>query len=438
MAAVFLMLAWVAGVHAQQSSAPVSLGVDPTRLVIAGCASPSAFVQLFNDNSPIGTVVANAQGRFSKTLTFPAQQNGLRNIRIYYDDTNGRTSSIVTSNVNLAGQTTTTINQILPTTIEHEPEPIAIGNFLIFRGTTCPNALVNVRIDNNLTLAAQADAAGNWYIIADSTKYYAGAHVYEALSSLKNDVSQSTNKYQFVAIGPGGGGDSAELTPPSITEPTDLFLSSTPTVTIRGTGPANAQLELFVDDALAGSVFVNAEGEWSFQMNMSDDLQTVTARTCLGSRCSGFGNSVRIRFGGDLAACSAQVTMQRYRWYGLSPDGGLDIELGNLPADDAELLMDWGDTSVEHITLNQANDKLHHVYKQSGHYGGVATVRFGDCVKSLYFSVIVSAARPGSWWVAPAATGWFTVWLGWRWQKNRPAQTHPPSSGGPPKRWYSE
>jgi len=424
---------------AQQASAPVTVGVDPTRLVITGCASPNAFVQIFNDAAPIGTVVANGEGRFSKTLTFSAQQSGLRSIRMFFDDVNGRTSSVVTSSINLASQSTTVLNQMLPTTIEHEPEPIGIGNFLIFRGTTCPHALINVRLDNNLTLAAQADKSGNWFLIARTDNFYAGAHVYDALISLGGQTSPFSHKYVFTAVGHGpASGGPAELWPPTITEPVDLFLTSTPLVALHGIGPANSQLELFVDDQPAGSVFVNANGLWAFQLNMRAQQHTVKARACDGGRCSDFGNQVRIRFNGDLTLCAPSFELSQYRFHGAAPNSGLDLSLAsNASPPPVQLLVDWGDSTIESIELADGNSNIHHVYKQVGQYGSVLSIISDECIQTLYFSVVITPPGLAVWWTLPATGGWL-VWAGLRWQKRRRHDgALPPEPADQSRRWYN-
>lgn len=223
------------GVPTPAPGTSIKVGVPDTSLNISGCASPNAFVELFRNNVPVGTTTADSQGRFFKHLTVTNSDAGLQSLKLYYHDVNNRTSSIVSRSVNLAPQSQTDIDILMPTTIEHEPEPVRAGGYLIFRGSTCPGALVNVSLDNNLTLAALADSKGNWYVIANTDNYYKGGHVYDAVSHLHGRSSQVTQKYQFNVVGPGQapGEPPAELTTPVIVEPKDLFLSSSRYVTVR-------------------------------------------------------------------------------------------------------------------------------------------------------------------------------------------------------------
>lgn len=392
--------------------APINVDVPDTTLSLTGCASPNAFVTIFDGNEPAGTVVADSNGRFTKKIT--ANQSGLHNIRLYYDDVNGRTSSIITKNISLTPHSNTAFDLLLPTTIEHEPEPVRVGNYLIFRGTTCPSALVNVTLNNNFTMAAKADQRGNWYAIADTEDYYIGAHTYTAVSSLNNRTSDVTQKYQFNTAGPSAGGvpAPAELTTPVITEPVDNFLSSSPLVTFRGSGPTTTAIEIFIDGEQAGAVYTNALGEFTFQLSMFANRHVVTVRACQDKTCTDFSNEVAVRYAGNLDSCSMRFGLGEYRFFGLAPDDGVDLLVRNLmglPAYD--VLLDWGDASVEHFNLaNDDSVRLHHVYKQQGLFNGSITLKDSrGCTYTQYFTVEVARDAQTNWlWyglIASVGTG---------------------------------
>lgn len=381
-------------------STSVTLNVPDTTMTVTGCASPNALVNFFNDNVQVGTVVANSVGQYSKTIT--VQDFGLHNLKIYFDDANGRTSSTVSQIVNLSAHNNTVFNIFLPTTIEHEPEPVAIGDYLIFRGSTCPLSLVNVIINNNYTLAANSDIRGNWYVIADTSEYYVGKHAYEALTDVGGKVSQKTQKYLFTTTGTSvaqtGGGQS--LVPPQITQPRDGYLSGSNQVSITGVGPTNSQIEILVDGKLTGSVFTNFVGEWAFNLNLTNELQTVAARTCSKNKCSEPSNSVKIHYNGSLA-CGVGYILKDYRFYGLHKKSGIDLKVSfvnGLPAYD--VLLDWGDATVEHMTIYKNDDiNVHHVYKDIGQYNGLITVNDSrNCKYTQYFSVEVTPKPDNSWW----------------------------------------
>ena len=345
-------------------STPVILNVPDTTMTVTGCASPNALVNFFNDNVLVGTVVANSVGQYSKTIT--GQDFGLHNLKIYFDDVNGRTSSTISQIISLSAHNNTVFNIFLPTTIEHEPEPVAIGDYLIFRGSTCPLSLVNVIINNNYTLAANSDIRGNWYVIADTS------------------VAQT------------GGGQN--LVPPQITQPRDGYLSGSNQVSVTGVGPTNSQIEILVDGKLTGSIFTNFVGEWSFDLNLTKELQTVTARTCSKNKCSELSNPVKIYYNGSLA-CGVGYILKDYRFYGLHEKSGIDLKVSfvnGLPAYD--VLLDWGDATVEHMTIYK-NDDINHVYRDIGQYNGQITVNDSrNCKYTQYFSVEVTPKPDNSWW----------------------------------------
>ncbi|HEX9679334.1 MAG TPA: Ig-like domain-containing protein [Candidatus Saccharimonadales bacterium] len=432
------------GVPTEAPGTPIKVGVPDTTLTVSGCSSPNAFVQLFDNNTSVGTAIAGNSGQFSKKIVIDNDSAGLHNIRIYYDDVNGRTSSIITQNISLSSQSNTALNLLLPTTIEHEPEPVALGSFLIFRGTTCPQSLVNVVINNNFTLAAQADQRGNWYVIADTENYYVGSHTYDALSSKNGQLSPKTQKYLFTTVGDGSGPlpRRPELTIPQIIEPVDQFSTNSRAVTVRGTGPINTQIELYVDDQLEGSVFTNAFGEWSFIFTMQRQLQTIRAKSCFNQNCSELSPGVQIRYIGPLAfcddtntgqtananrlvlaetdevviqscVCSLNFNLAQYRFFGIRKGAGLDLELHNIiGAVNFDALIDWGDATIEHLTLVSHDAlKLHHIYKQSGQYNG--SITFTDaqgCLQTQYFSAEVGQGALNLWALLIIPTGGAVVY----------------------------
>ena len=388
-----------------KTKSKVELDVPTTSLTLTGCASPDAFVTIFEDNKPIGTVTADTNGRFEKKIV--TDKSGLLNIRAYFDDVNNRTSSTVSRNISLASQRNTVLDLLLPTTIEHEPEPVVVGQYLIFRGTTCPFALVNVTLNNNFTLAARADRRGNWYVIADTTNYFIGQHIYHAISSLGGTISSPSEKHQVKVIDPSrrseGGNRDAELTVPRILDPPDGYLASTTDVVVSGIGPANSQIEIVIDGQVIGSVFTNSLGEWNFKLFMGANLHTVQARSCRDGTCSDLSESVRIYYNGDLRLCSMTFELQEYRFWGLRQNESIDLDLqfrtGTPPY---EVQIDWGDAIVEHATLQDSEPiKLHHIYKDLGQFNGILTIRDDNgCIQAQYFSIDVSeSARISSRWL---------------------------------------
>lgn len=435
------------GTPTQAPGTPINVEVAGTSLALTGCASPSAFVQIFDGNTPVATATANSRGRFSKRINVNNSSAGLHTFRFYYEDANNRTSSVVSRNINLSSQSDTALNLLLPTTIEHEPEPVVAGNYLIFRGSTCPGALVNVNLDNNFTLAANADSKGNWYVIANTDNFYKGGHVYDALSSLNGQLSPKSQKYQFNVTGDGQapGEPPSELTPPVITEPADMFLSSSDTVTLRGTGPLNAQIEIFVDNQLAGSVFTNPLGKWSFTMKLHGPLSTITARSCYLKKCGDFGNSIRIRFGDDIGLCKVRFSLQDYRFFGIDAGGGIDLNVIAINGESSyETNIDWGDATLENFTLEPEGIlKFHHVYNSHGQYNGSITLSDSNgCQTSAFFSVLVSPGSPPNWWmlgIIPLVGGTIYLLSSFisAYQNQRAWVPSPPKSEGRPEGWPS-
>ena len=65
------------------------------------------------------------------------------------------------------------------------------------------------------------------------------------------------------------------------------------------------------------------------------------------------------------------------------------------------MLIDWGDATVEHLSVYPDSlSKFHHVYDVRGQYNGTLTLSDGKgCQAVAYFSVLVGSDTPPNWWL---------------------------------------
>jgi len=403
------------GVPTEAPGVPVSLGVPATQLTVTGCAARQAFVTLFNNADLVGTVVANNSGQFSKSII--VDDPGLQTVKLYYQDLSGRISSTVTKNVSASAQTNTFLDMFLPSTVDHEPSFVVAGGLIVFRGSTCPNAQVSVVIDNNFTASAQADNRGDWVAVVDTDNFFAGQHSYGVVAKVGPDLSEPSQKGQFTVTGkttePQIEPDS--LSAPFITSPVDGFLSGSRRITIRGSGPANSQIQLFVDDQIRGSAFASSTGEWLIEFTTEKPDHTVYAKACVEDICSESSNVIRVGYRGDLASCGGSLRLARYQLFDLRPNQGFNLDLAvieGLP--DYELLIDWGDSTVDHVSQPESRPiSFHHIYSDSGHYNGVLAARDSrQCTYLQYFSAAVLPPSSLTWpRVGAVPFGIGAVWL---------------------------
>lgn len=383
------------GVPTEAPGEPVRLEVPEGTLTLTGCASPNAFVTIFEDNTPIGTVIANEFGRFSKVIG--NQDYGLHELQLFQEDKLNNISTTAEFTTSLKAHSANFMDVFLPPTVYHDADPVVLGEHITFRGFTCPNSVVNLNINNNLTLISNANDFGNWWIIADTSLYALGTHTYSVQAQLGDKVSAESEQYIFrTARRSPLDQDNffpAELTVPQILTPTDRYNSGSKQVTITGVGPANTQIEIYANGRLVGSAFSNPLGEWSIVVNMTDTQASFTARACNEGFCTDESPSTLIFYGGDIEGCRPLLELNNVRFWGLRKNDGLDLQMHLLSGEPSyELTLDWGDATVEHITLYRDNDTTyHHVYKDIGQYNGSLEITDArGCTEIHYFSVGVT------------------------------------------------
>lgn len=138
-------------------------------------------------------------------------------------------------------------------------------------------------------------------------------------------------------------------------------------------------------------------------IELDKPLSSISARSCYQSRCGEFSDGVRVRYGGDITACKLEFRLRDYRFWGLAANQGLDLALSQLSGSQTyDLLVDWGDATVEHLTFPDGHlPRFHHVYNNYGQYNGSVAVGDGDgeCQSIAYFSVLVTPGNPPNWWL---------------------------------------
>lgn len=135
-------------------------------------------------------------------------------------------------------------------------------------------------------------------------------------------------------------------------------------------GAPNAQIEVFVDGRLVGSVFSNAFGEWSLLVSVLGATQTLQARACNSFGCGELSNDVRVLFGVDgdssitsESSCSLKIYLEQYRFSSLPVEKGIDIVMWIEGAEPRfDVVTNWGDVTINNQTLDAQKLTLHHTY----------------------------------------------------------------------------
>lgn len=206
---------------------------------------------------------------------------------------------------------------------------------LTLRGTGPAGAQVEVR-ENGASLGrATADAAGAWSLVVPAPS--AGQHVYQASSGdATSDLTVTVGAAATPTETPAGQTPAAGAGALAIGEPAGGATLPAGGFTLRGTGKAGDELEVFEDGTSLGKVMVGADGTWSqavpspsagehnYQVKGASgtaDLKlSVAAAAASGAACTKAyslsikdGQSVRepFRFGGVGSGKAYQVTVRR-------------------------------------------------------------------------------------------------------------------------------
>lgn len=376
------------------ASAPIQFTIPNTSLTIKGFASPRAFVQIIDGSALIGTVLADSNGVFEKD--FPAMKSGLHNIQISYEDADGITSDPLSQTINIRAQSDTAVEYFLPPTLTARPISFVEGEIVTFSGSTIPNAIVEIVLDGgNLILRPQSDPTGRFSISTNSTGYYFGEHNIVANSTQGGLTSFQTLKKSFIVLPVASGrnvGDlpARSLDPPIIESDNGIIEAISVDQLIRGTAPPNTQIIVYLDGEPIGSTFSSADGNWFFNIKITQPSHEVRAVSCIGAQCSDFSNLVKILYSGKFDQCStSRLWLLEYRFWGIKQGDGVDLGVSGISGTPPyQFLVDWGDPVSERFNRNNASSlNIHHVYKKTGHYNGRITITDQvGCEYTRYFS----------------------------------------------------
>ncbi len=134
-------------------SLSVSLQVGTTQVTFSGYTSPSAFVVIKEGIDVIGTSTSDSNGDWSTTINVTTPN--IHTYTLYSTDSQSRQSSSVEYTLNVIGNTTTSItNVVIP--------PTTSLSGTIISGATHPSATITLTVSNGDTATITPDSAGLW------------------------------------------------------------------------------------------------------------------------------------------------------------------------------------------------------------------------------------------------------------------------------------
>ncbi|MCA1807489.1 MAG: Ig-like domain-containing protein, partial [Actinobacteria bacterium] len=407
---VVTTLLFMPSIFAQQ---PVQVTVPDTSLVASGKSSAQALVTIYRNNIEIGTTQADSQGVFSKIIQ--PLPTGTSDISLEYEDKQGNASSRYSVNVAFQQQQSTAVEVFLSPTIRLDPSLIFNANqIMTFHGHSIPGAQVTVELnDGAVALQAIANNSGRYLITANPEVVGVGTHTFSVFAEDGSEQSQKSDKHSFIVTRPvpqptveqpsldepnqTGDDESPEITspdPPAILSPISGSVVSAQSVQIMGSAQPNAQIELYSDGVVVGSVFSNADGSWSTVFSATRDRHTLYAVACINELCSDSSGEIDLEFSAIRGVCSSDLRLEQYRFWNVDKNDPIPLAISSVRGTSPfTVYIDWGDGRSEQFSIesDKGNEPFLHQYNEPGIYNGIITVADTfNCTASRYFSVHVS------------------------------------------------
>lgn len=409
-----LSLAVVLPVAAQNTkSSPVKLTIPDTTLKLQGRASPGALVTIEENGSTVGTVVADSNGSYSTTLT--SQQPGLRSLEIFFVDKENIRSSISSRKISVQSQRETIIDVFLsPTITRRTPVNVQQGSIVQVNGYTVANATVTLSYGIvGSEIITSSNNSGFYEFLLDTNALDVGkysiftvADVAGSLTLSEDSSKVSSNVIDIPTTGPSAPGKPSrgdipdivvspeQLPPPIPLTPDDGATINGNSVTITGESLPNAQIVIYENGNIIGSVFSDDSGRWSFDYTATLTPVTLTFETCRDGVCSVLSRTLTLNFTNiDTTVCTQEAVvfeLQEYRFWGLNTRNNVELNV-LLTSNDGILYVDWGDGSNEERFDHDEDRPTPYMHKyEPGQYNGIIRYSQGECEQIRYFSVDMS------------------------------------------------
>lgn len=220
--------------------------LNTSTVIISGAAEPNTTVEVSIDGMVAGTVMTDILGMWVYTAMNVSE--GAHTTSIVVDDGLGNTASV--------GPVAFSVDTIAPAPDIVAPADGAFVNNsdVEIKGTTEPNAVVDVSVDGMSVGTVTADARGDWSITAVGVTE--GAHAITVVST--DDAGNS-----------GVAGPSSftlDTTAPALTldTPTNGDALNTLSTVISGTSEPGVMVTITIDGVIVDTVMTDMMGNWTY------------------------------------------------------------------------------------------------------------------------------------------------------------------------------
>jgi hypothetical protein len=204
----------------------------------------------------------------------PVDENGVWNFRTTFDEAGDY--EIVLQAIDEAGEVVAesepislnvseaeTAAEIAAPTLELPIEAVIAGERVTLRGTGEPRSRLELLIDGETTGTATISSLGRWLIITQIND--PGDHVLSAqLVTTGGTILAASEPVNLTIAEPV-----AEVVVPTLDLPVEATFTSS-TITLRGSGEAGAEVEIFVEGESVGTTTVDAIGFWLIEVELGE------------------------------------------------------------------------------------------------------------------------------------------------------------------------
>lgn len=236
-------------------SLSVSMTVGSTNITFSGYTSPNSQVVIKEDGSVVGTTTSDSSGNWTKTISVAIPT--LHSYDLYATDTLSLSTATVTYSLNVIGNTTTTIdNIVLPPTITSSAYAVS--------GSAYPSSTVTLTSSSGDTYSLTVAASGLWTY--DLSSLTGGPYTITAVNTVGSYLSINSTSLSFNGPTPSSAPASSTPNPSSSSEGSQ---STTPPTSSPSPTPTPKQLPFFIklydtnsDDTLSLSELITIVTNW--------------------------------------------------------------------------------------------------------------------------------------------------------------------------------
>ncbi len=180
---------------------PVPPEIIDATVIFSGFSYPNSAMRILKDGTQVVTGAADAQGRYTITVTTAP---GAYTFGVIGKDIRGRDGAVTNFSLALTSGATVTISDVfLAPTIATNATSVTAGETVAFSGFTVPQSTVTLTVNSfqEKIYTATSNSAGEWLINVATSTFEAGTHTASAKSTTGTLASEISGIVSFIVKG---------------------------------------------------------------------------------------------------------------------------------------------------------------------------------------------------------------------------------------------